>query len=105
MANTTGKKFGGRKKGTPNKSTTEIRQGFHLLIENNLDKLEDWLEKIAEEDPVKALDMIHKFGDFIVPKLSRSEVTNTTTVDELFKMTPTERAERMKELNKLNNKK
>ena len=25
MANTTGKKFGGRKKGTPNKSTSEIR--------------------------------------------------------------------------------
>jgi hypothetical protein len=38
MANTTGQKFGGRTKGTSNKTTTELREKFSLLIENNFDK-------------------------------------------------------------------
>jgi hypothetical protein len=38
MANTTGLKFGGRTKGTSNKTTTELREKFSLLIENNFDK-------------------------------------------------------------------
>jgi len=33
MANTTGKKWGGRKKGTPNKITTSIKEGFKLAFD------------------------------------------------------------------------
>lgn len=33
MANTTGKKWGGRQKGTPNKITTSIKEGFKLAFD------------------------------------------------------------------------
>ena len=35
MANTTGKKFGGRELGTPNRSTEQLRQTVQVFIENN----------------------------------------------------------------------
>ena len=33
MANTTGKKFGGRKKGTPNKATASVKQALNEAFE------------------------------------------------------------------------
>ncbi|QMU64599.1 MAG: hypothetical protein GKR88_10075 [Flavobacteriaceae bacterium] len=55
MANTTGKKFGGRKKGTPNKTTKEIRNAFQLIIDKNLNNIDKWLNEIAETNPKKAI--------------------------------------------------
>lgn len=40
MANTTVKKFGGRKKGTPNKTTKKIRSAFQLIIDKNLNNID-----------------------------------------------------------------
>jgi hypothetical protein len=74
MANTTGNKFGGREKGTPNKTTSEIKEAYQLLVENNLENMTSWLEQIGRDNPEKAFDLIIKMSDFIVPKLSRQEV-------------------------------
>ena len=39
--NNTGKKFGGRQKGTPNKITSEIRDKISVLDENDLGLAQD----------------------------------------------------------------
>lgn len=55
MANTTGKKHGGRKKGTPNKITQSVREGyekvFHALQRNEDAKhtLLNWAQKNPTE--------------------------------------------------------
>jgi hypothetical protein len=49
MANTTGRKFGGRKKGTPNKVTSKIKDAVMKAFEEvGGDK---YLTTIAREDP------------------------------------------------------
>ena len=98
------RKNAGRPKGIPNKDTKVIRDAFQLLIENNIDKLDTWLGKIARADPSKAFDIILKLGEYVTPKLSRTEVTDVTSLEEFMKMTPDERRERIIEINhKLNN--
>lgn len=69
-----GNNLAGSRKGIPNKSTAEIRNAFQLLVEDNLDNMKVWLSDVASEDPERALEIILKMSEYIVPKLSRTEV-------------------------------
>lgn len=62
------------RKGVANKTTSEIKEAYQLLVENNIENMTIWLEKIGKDNPEKAFDLIIKMSDFIVPKLSRQEV-------------------------------
>ncbi len=98
MANTTGKKWGGRTKGTPNKQTQEIREAYKQLIEMNLDNMSKWISTIAEDNPEKAVDLIIKLSDFVIPKLNRTEIKDVTNIQDLLQLTPQERQARIIEL-------
>jgi hypothetical protein len=74
MANTTGKKFGGREKGTPNKTTEEIRERFQLLISDNLEKLQ---EDLTTLDPDKRLKYIIELSKFVIPTLKATDIKAT----------------------------
>lgn len=76
MANTTGKKFGGRKKGTPNKTTEEIRERFQALISENLERLNDDLTSL---EPEKRLRYIIELSKFVVPTLKATELSSKNT--------------------------
>jgi hypothetical protein len=39
---------GGSRKGKPNKATADVRAAFAMLLERNVGKLENWLERVAE---------------------------------------------------------
>lgn len=41
-------RYGGRKKGQPNKATADVREAFALLLQGSVGKLENWLERVAE---------------------------------------------------------
>ena len=43
MANTTGKKFGGREKGTPNRLTKELRSVLKDIVYQELEEIEKHL--------------------------------------------------------------
>ena len=64
----------GRPKGTPNKTTKEIRDAFQLFVEDNIESFQEWIDRIAEKNPVKAIELISGLSDFVLPKLSRMEV-------------------------------
>ena len=70
-----GHKTGGRQKGTPNKSTARVRDAIAVFAEGNVDRLQEWLDVIAAEDPAKAVDVYIKLLEYHVPKLSRSDDT------------------------------
>lgn len=70
-----GSKTGGRTKGSSNKVTKEIKEAFKDLVEGNLGNITKWMKEVAKEDPAKALDFMHKFAQFNVPMLARTEVT------------------------------
>ena len=79
MANNTGQKFGGRTRGTPNRTTTEIRQNFQLIIENNLTTLENDIKELEPKDRIKAILDLSKF---VLPTLKATELS---TNDDDFK--------------------
>lgn len=75
-----GKKYGGRKKGTPNKVNAEFRETVRKLLEDNSANVGKWLTLVAEgdgaslsPDPGKALDLLTRLAEYAAPKLSRTE--------------------------------
>ncbi len=99
MANTTGKKFGGRKKGTPNKTTKEIKEAFEMIVDNNLSNIDEWIKNIADDNPEKAINIILKFAEYVLPKLNKTEYIETKD-DEYVNMTNDELEKEMKEMYK-----
>lgn len=71
-----GTKTGGRIKGTPNKATQQFKEALNELLEHAAPHMVHWLDSVAQEDPGKALDTVHKYIEFVYPKLAREERQN-----------------------------
>lgn len=67
----------GRPAGAKDKAQSEIKEAFQLLVEGNLLNIEIWLKKIAARDPAKALDLILKLAEFVLPKMKATEITSS----------------------------
>jgi hypothetical protein len=63
----------GRKKGSSNKTSAEIRVAFQLLVENNLEQLEQDLKNCDAE---KRIGYIIKLSEFFLPKLQSMTIEN-----------------------------
>ena len=74
----------GRPKGKPNKTTAEIREAYQRLVEENLTNMTLWLADVAADNPEKAMDLMLKLSEYMIPKLARQEVTGAEGKD-LFK--------------------
>ena len=68
----------------PNNSTKQMKEAFAMLVENNLEHMSDWLDRIAADDPAKAMDLVIKLSERFVPALARTELT-AKDGDSLFK--------------------
>ena len=62
----------GRKSGSTNKTTTEIRKKYLELIENNFEQLENDLKNLKASERVKAIIELSKF---ILPTLKATEMS------------------------------
>jgi hypothetical protein len=66
----------GRQKGRPNKATQNAREAIACLIEGNIDRLQGWLDQVAEEEgALAAVRCILDLLEYHVPKLTRAELT------------------------------
>jgi hypothetical protein len=72
----------GRKKGVPNRSTTEIRDCFQMLLENNLEGLQKDLDELESKDRIQ---LLLSLANYILPKLRsidlQSDQEETITID------------------------
>ena len=74
MANTTGNKYGGRQKGTPNKLTKELRSVLKEVIYNELENIEERLDQL---EPKQRLELVVKLMPYVFPKIeSASHLIN-----------------------------
>jgi len=64
----------GRPKGSQNVKTKAIREAYKEFIENNAPKFEEWLERVAETNPAKAIELVSNLSDYVLPKLARTEI-------------------------------
>ena len=59
-------KTGGRQKGTPNRTTKNIKEAINLIVSNNIDRLQDDIDSLEPKERIK---VIIDFLPFVVPKL------------------------------------
>ncbi len=74
----------GRPTGSKNVATKLIRTAYQQLTENNIENMTVWLQRIAEDDPKTAFELMLKMSEFIIPKISRQELTGKDGED-IFK--------------------
>jgi len=93
-------KSGGRKKGTPNKVTSDVRRAFQLIYEARVVDLDRWIKETGdgfpavhiladgkkvpylEKNPGKAADILTRMAEHFIPKLQRLEKTIADASDE-----------------------
>lgn len=84
---------GASRKGVPNKATTAAREVVAKFVDGNLDRLQAWLDQIAEgvwdeaegkwvvpPDPLKAFQMVTTLLEYHIPKLQRVDMSVTGEV-------------------------
>lgn len=64
----------GRPKGALNRSTEMMKLTLARAANKTLDNLSDDLEKIRKKDPEKAIELALKVMEYVLPKLSRTEM-------------------------------
>ena len=66
----------GRQKGRPNNATRNAREAIARLVEGNIDRLQGWLDEVAEEEgALAALRCLLDLLEYHIPKLTRAELT------------------------------
>ena len=78
MANTTGNKYGGRQKGTPNRMTKELRV---LLKDIMYQELEEVQERFSLLEPKQRIELIIKLMPYILPKVNSISHTTNEPLD------------------------
>lgn len=67
-------KLGGRQKGTVNKTTATAREAIAAFVDGNVERLNGWLDQIAEKDPDAAFKAFMSVVEYNIPKLARTEM-------------------------------
>ena len=65
MANTTGIKYGGRQKGTPNRMTKELRSILKDMMYQEIEIIQDHLDQLS---PKERIEILIKLMPFVLPK-------------------------------------
>ena len=66
----------GKKPGTKNHTTRQVKEAFGKLLEGNLDNMTAWLANIAAENPEKAFDLMIRLSERFVPRLAQTQITD-----------------------------
>lgn len=74
MAFEKGNKLGGRKPGSLNRSTEQMKLSIARATNRVLDDMPVILDRLIKEDPKAAVDLAIKLMEFHIPKMSRVEM-------------------------------
>ena len=66
----------GRPKGIPNKTTTEIKEAFQMLLEDNLPTLQ---RDISSLEPKERVKFMLELASFIIPKMKSVDLKSIDT--------------------------
>jgi phage gp29-like protein len=63
------------------KTAQSIKEAYLLAVGNNVDSVDAWIKELAETDKAKAIQMMTKLTEYILPKLSKEEVILAPALD------------------------
>lgn len=69
-----GNKLGGRKVGSLNRSTEQMKLTLARAANKTLDTISDDLERVRKDNPEKAIQLALQLMEYVMPKLSRTEM-------------------------------
>lgn len=79
-----GTKTGGRQKGSPNKTTAEIRQFYQKLLSSNMELLQSDLDSL---EPLQRVKILIELSKFVIPVLKATDLniegSNTSKIISL----------------------
>ena len=78
MANTSGNKYGGRKKGTPNRITKELRSLLKDVMYDEIGALQDRLDAL---NPKERVELLIKLMPYALPKVTSVSHTTNEPLD------------------------
>ena len=78
MANKTGKKYGGRQKGTPNRMTKELRSILKDILYEEIEALKERLDAL---EPKERVELLIKLMPFALPKVNGISHTANEPLD------------------------
>ncbi len=61
----------GRPPGSQNVATKDFKQAVKNLLEENSANIQEWLARVAENNPARALECLGNLAEFAQPRLSR----------------------------------
>jgi len=78
MANTTGNKYGGRQKGTPNRITKELRSLLKDIMYYEIGALQERLDAL---NPKERVELVIKLMSYVLPKVNSISHTTNEPLD------------------------
>ena len=82
-----GNTFGGRKKGSLNRSTEQMKLTIARAVNSSLNSLQEDLERIRKEDPEKAIQLSTKLLEYTLPKMKsidlNAQMDINTKIEEI----------------------
>ena len=78
MANNTGKKYGGREKGTPNRMTKELRSVLKDVLYEDMEALQERLDTLKTKERV---ELLIKLMPYVLPKVTSVSHTTNEPLD------------------------
>lgn len=98
-----GNKLGkGRPKGSKNKTPNEIREAYKNFVSDNIPQFQEWLERVAQSNPAKALELIVNISEFFMPKMNRTELKHDVDEGFILKIARLKDEDEVDEIKKLN---
>ena len=71
-------KTGGRRPGSPNRTTALAREAIAQFVDANVPRLQGWLDDVAADPkhgPLAAFKCVQELLEYHIPKLQRTELT------------------------------
>ena len=78
MANTTGIKYGGREKGTPNRMTKQLRFVLKNILYQELEQIQGYLDTL---NPKERVELLIKLMPYALPKVTSVSHTTNEPLD------------------------
>ena len=78
MANTTGIKYGGRQKGTPNRMAKELRYVPKDVLYQELEQIQEYLDAL---NPKVRIELLIKLMPYVLPKVTSISHTTNEPLD------------------------